>query len=53
MQQFILYPTFLLSKFIDTVFASFIGTVQVTFADAFVDTLSAAYIILSKVINEL
>lgn len=52
MQQFILYPTFLLSKFIDTVFAAFIGTIQVTFADAFVDTLSAAYIILSKVINE-
>ena len=42
MQQFILCPTFLLSKFIDTVFAAFTGTVQVTFADTFVDTLSAA-----------
>ena len=52
-QQFILYPMFLSLKFTDTVFAAFIDAVKVTFADTFVDALSATYIITSHVITEL
>ena len=51
-QQFILYPTFLSSNYIDAIFTAFIGTVQVTFADKFVDTLSAAFITSSQIISE-
>ena len=43
-QRSILYPTCLLRKFV--------GAVLLAFADTFVDTLSAAFTILSQVITE-
>ena len=52
MQQFILYSTFLSSKFIGALFLAIIGTVQVTLADTFVDTLFAAFMISSHVTTE-
>ena len=50
--QFFLYPTFLSSKLINTVFAEFTGAVQVRFRDTFFDTLSAAFTIPSHAITE-
>ena len=47
-RQSILYLTFLSSEFVDALFASFIGIVQLPF----VDTLSATSVISSHVITE-
>ena len=56
-QQSILFLTFLLWKFVDTVLVTIVGTVFVTFVGiVFVklfDTLSAAFIILSHATTEL